>query len=243
MQVWQENLRQINQWLEQPAGQRLLELERKVLQEHLASFESISSKECLLIYNGQHYHHLNFGYQQIIKIAEYYDSHVDVVAEPFALPFSENSVDVFILPYVLECGFPIQQVISECYRVLKPEGLLMVSGLNSHGILQWQLQRTPEFAKLTILSVNTLKKMLFLQGFDLVKQKKFSFSSLQLKSTLVEKLGSYVWHGLANGFVLSMQKRVELLTPLSTKIRWTAEPLAIKNTRLASVTTERKSIG
>lgn len=237
MQVWQQNLRKVNEWLHQPAGQRFLELQNKVLIQHLHAFKAITEKKCLAIYNGQHYAGINFGYQQVIKIAPYYDYNADVAAEPSALPFSENAIDVIILPYVLGCGLSLQKIILECYRVLKPQGVLVVCEFNPHSILRYQW---PESKKYSTLSVKQLQRKLFLQGFDLLNQQKFSFSSLCAKSNLLEKLGCYLWPGLGNGFILNMQKRVESLTPLAKKPHWRSEPLSIKNTRLANVATECK---
>lgn len=46
------------------------------------------------------------------------------------LPFAAQSLDLVLLPHVLEFAFDPHQVLREVERVLRPEGRLMVSGFN-----------------------------------------------------------------------------------------------------------------
>jgi SAM-dependent methyltransferase len=50
--------------------------------------------------------------------------------EPEYLPFDEQSIDLLILPHVLECSNNPHQVLREAERVLVPEGRVVISGFN-----------------------------------------------------------------------------------------------------------------
>ena len=67
-----------------------------------------------------------------------------IVAEPEHLPFDSQSIDLLILPHVLECSNNPHQVLREAERVLVPEGRLVISGFNPLSL--WGLQaRLPGF--------------------------------------------------------------------------------------------------
>lgn len=52
------------------------------------------------------------------------------IAQPEELPFETQSLDLVALPHVLESTADPHQVLREVDRVLRPEGRLIVSGLN-----------------------------------------------------------------------------------------------------------------
>ena len=62
--------------------------------------------------------------QQVLQNA------ASLVAEPENLPFDSQSIDLLILPHVLECSNSPHQVLREAERVLVPEGRLVISGFN-----------------------------------------------------------------------------------------------------------------
>ncbi|CAM4037578.1 class I SAM-dependent methyltransferase [Bordetella tumulicola] len=53
-----------------------------------------------------------------------------VVAQPDALPFESQSVDLLVLPHAFECTNSPHEVLREAERVLMPEGRLVISGFN-----------------------------------------------------------------------------------------------------------------
>ncbi|MBI3480439.1 MAG: class I SAM-dependent methyltransferase [Nitrosomonadales bacterium] len=56
------------------------------------------------------------------------------------LPFDSDSMDLVVLPHVLEFSESPHQVLREVARVLRPEGNLIISGLNPRSL--WGLRRT-----------------------------------------------------------------------------------------------------
>ncbi|MEP6941583.1 MAG: methyltransferase domain-containing protein [Betaproteobacteria bacterium] len=53
-----------------------------------------------------------------------------VLADPHWLPFAENSMDLIVLPHVLEFTDEPHQLLREVHRVLRPEGQVMIAGFN-----------------------------------------------------------------------------------------------------------------
>jgi len=53
-----------------------------------------------------------------------------VLADPHWLPFAENSMDLIVLPHVLEFTDEPHQLLREVHRVIRPEGQVMIAGFN-----------------------------------------------------------------------------------------------------------------
>lgn len=64
---------------------------------------------------------------------------VQVLATPLELPFATGSVDLVVLPHVLEFSDNPHQVLREVERVLVPEGSVIVTGFNPFSL--WGAKR------------------------------------------------------------------------------------------------------
>lgn len=64
---------------------------------------------------------------------------VDLVTDFDALPFEANSLDLLLLPHTLETASDPHHRLREAHRVLRPEGRLMVLGLNPTSL--WGLRQ------------------------------------------------------------------------------------------------------
>ncbi len=53
-----------------------------------------------------------------------------IEATPNELPFASESIDLIVLPHVLEFAADPHQILREAERVLRPEGRLVISGFN-----------------------------------------------------------------------------------------------------------------
>ncbi|WCM91334.1 class I SAM-dependent methyltransferase [Acidovorax sp. NCPPB 2350] len=62
-----------------------------------------------------------------------------LLADPVALPFPENSLDLVLLPHSLELSVDPHAALREVHRVLVPEGRVVVSGLNPASL--WGLRQ------------------------------------------------------------------------------------------------------
>ena len=65
--------------------------------------------------------------------------HVGLRAESTQLPFANQSVDLLLLPHVLDFSDDPHQVLREALRVLVPEGRLIVTGFNPLSL--WGVRR------------------------------------------------------------------------------------------------------
>lgn len=95
---------------------------------------------------------------------------VDVLCDLRQLPFAAHSVDLVVMPHILEFHDDPHQILREAERVLIPEGQLVIVGFNPFSL--WGLRRRlPNHAKNfpwngDYISVQRLKDWLQLLGFD-----------------------------------------------------------------------------
>ena len=143
-----------------------------------------------------------------------------------ALPLAASSVDVLILPHVLEFALDARRVLREAERVLIAEGHIVVLGFNPwswYGAwsLLWRWQGHAPWGGRFIAAAR-VKDWLQLLGFDIVHYERASFRppsarpALNQRLEFVEKLGAFCWPWFGNIFLVIGRKRVEGVTPLKT---------------------------
>jgi SAM-dependent methyltransferase len=66
-----------------------------------------------------------------------------IAADPLQLPLASQSVDLVVLPHVLEFHPSPHEVLREAERVLMPEGHLVLSGFNTLSL--WRLRQAMPF--------------------------------------------------------------------------------------------------
>lgn len=101
----------------------------------------------------------------------YRSDDVDVLADLRQLPFAAHSIDLIVMPHVLEFHDQPHQILREVERVLIPEGVLILTGFNPLSI--WGLRQRLPRVPLTdfpwnghYLSTLRLKDWLQLLGFE-----------------------------------------------------------------------------
>jgi len=117
----------INQWLE------LSNLGIYLAQQEKMFFGALTKRYGLLGASAQ------FGMPgwdllpscSIIQVPE------DVRMAPEAMAWIDASLDLLILPHILECSDTPYQVLAESWRCLKPGGRVLLSGFNPHSL--WRL--------------------------------------------------------------------------------------------------------
>lgn len=72
----------------------------------------------------------------------------ELLADPVALPFPENSIDLLLLPHTLEQSHDPHAALREAARVLVPEGRLVISGLNPVSLWAWRQARARWYRRL-----------------------------------------------------------------------------------------------
>ncbi len=160
------------------------------------------------------------------------------------LPVAPGSIDVIVLPHVLEFEANPHQVLRESERALIGEGHVVVLGFNPLSL--WGLWRLllvwsgkPPWQG-HYIGVTRIKDWLKLLDFEIIKIEHFYFRpplrSLRLlqKLKFMEQLGSYCWPWFGGAYLLISRKRVVPLTPI--KLQWRARRQTIV-TGIAGTTT------
>jgi SAM-dependent methyltransferase len=91
--------------------------------------------------------------------------------EPDQLPFAENQFDVIVLPHVLEFHPLPHEVLREVFRVLRPEGKLLLTGFNPfsyYGSKRFFGRDRSGIWGGEFIALSRVKDWLTLLGFDLV---------------------------------------------------------------------------
>ncbi len=94
----------------------------------------------------------------------------DVRGELCQIPLESNSIDLIVMPHVLEFSADPHQILREVERTLRPEGHVLVSGFNPRSLwgLRRLLAREPRAFPWTgeFISLPRLKDWLKLLGFE-----------------------------------------------------------------------------
>jgi SAM-dependent methyltransferase len=100
-----------------------------------------------------------------------YDAPADVIADPHALPFAENEIDLILLPHALEFAEDPHRLLREAYRVIRPEGQIVIAGFNPFSLFgarrYFGRGTTPPWNG-NFIALYRLKDWLSLLGFDVV---------------------------------------------------------------------------
>ena len=156
------------EWLATSQGQHLLKCEHTFFDQTVADIFGYNSLQLGL---PEH----SFLRASRIPLRAVADSSaaagVHVLMNMDELPFECGSVDLVALPHVLEFNANPHQILREAERVLRPEGNLVISGLNPRSL--WGARRTLG-AKVgypwcgEFIALPRLKDWLALLGFEVV---------------------------------------------------------------------------
>ena len=94
-----------------------------------------------------------------------------MIADPHWLPFPENSIDLIVMPHALEFTDDPHQMLREAYRVIRPEGQIVIAAFNPFSLFGAKRyfgreQRPPWNGN--FIALYRMKDWLTLLGFDVV---------------------------------------------------------------------------
>ena len=166
------------------------------------------------------------------------DGHPAVVADAHELPFAAESLDLVLLPHLLETSGEPHQILREVERVLRPEGQLLVTGFNP--ISWWGVRRMfgqtglpPWDAE--FVSVPRMKDWLKLLNFDIqgglfgCYRPPFESEQWLARFAFLESAGRRWWPIAGAAYIMHAKKRVagmRLITPARQLARRQARLLA-----------------
>lgn len=144
------------------------------------------------------------------------------------LPVATDSIDVIVLPHILEYSKDAHKLLREMDRALIGDGRVVIIGINPislwglwHLFLCWWGEM-PWSGKL--FPITKLKDWLSLLDFEIEKTKCFFFSpplrneKFLKKFVPLERLGRYCWPILGGIYIVVAKKRVVPLNPI--KMQW-----------------------
>lgn len=150
-------------------------------------------------------------------------------ANAAALPLTSESVDLVLLPHVLEFHSYPHQILREAERVLIPEGHVVIACFNpmslwglAHFLLAWR-RRVPWCGKFR--HQTRIKDWLQLLGFEIVECKgvfyrpPFQHEKTMQKLAFMERLGQYDLPFGNASTILVAKKRTVTLTPVKPSWR------------------------
>lgn len=146
-----------------------------------------------------------------------------------ALPFANQSVDLLLLPHVLDFTLYPQEVLREAHRVLMPEGRLLITGFNPCSLWIWRRIFKRDLWRSNQITLPRLKDWLILLGFESMQGEYFGYTlPLQHPQWLemtewMDAVGNRWWPLLGSVYCLDMIKRVHgmhMLTP-----QWNMAPI------------------
>lgn len=146
-----------------------------------------------------------------------------------ALPLAPNSIDVLLLPHVLEFAADPHRVLREAERVLIGEGHLVILAFNPWSwfglwslLARWR-GHAPWGGR--FIAVARVKDWLQLLGFDILRIERAAYrpplrsAAFNRRLEFMDRLGAFCWPWFGNVFLIVARKRVEGMTPLKASWR------------------------
>lgn len=226
--VWQ----MLRDWYKTPLGQRLDLLEQQQLAEilpdlfgyHICQLGLTGTLNLLTTSRISHHVVMDCVAEEPMDRAGFKGS-------PLLLPLRPDSVDVLILPHILEFTDYPHEVLREVERTLIPEGHIVILGFNplSPWII-WRLmfawrRKLPWCGR--FYSTTRVKDWLALLGFDIELTHHYFYrppvqhKGVMQKLRFIEPLAGKLFKIFGGCYVIVGRKRVETLTPIRT--RWKAK--------------------
>jgi len=166
-----------------------------------------------------------------------------------ALPVASDSLDVVVVPHMLEFDANPHQALREVERVLVPEGHVVITGFNPWSLMGlWRrLGGRGRGAPWNgcFLSLTRVKDWLALLGVDIVDVSTFFFRAPGGSERVIERLrmldtlGERFWPYLGGAYLVVGRKRIITLTPIKT--RWKPERKLV-TARWAEPTTRARQL-
>ncbi len=242
-------IQQWDNWLENFAGQNVLEAEKKILPSILSKFYGTQS---LLIGSPRQYELLKSCVipNQMLLSPMLRPGHQNnifsIESGLHELPIASGSIDLVLLPHILEYIDNPRQALAEACRIVKPQGHIVIFGFNPISFWGfkklWSKNKSPPWSG-NFFSARSIKEWLWLADFELVAQKTFMYRPPVNNIKLYKKLEFMEWLGrklhapIGGIYLIVAQAKVIPLTPI--KLTWKQK---ISDVRLPAIGMPRPTI-
>jgi SAM-dependent methyltransferase len=220
---------QMDKWLKEFPGQSILATEKKFLPSLLSEYYG---SQVLLIGTPNQHELLRTSIipnRMLLTPLPTKTLHTirSIESDLHELPIASGSVDLVILPHILEYLDNPQHLLQEACRIVRPQGHIVICGFNPFSL--WGIKKLFTRSNDVPWSANfiqsgLIKKWLRLADFKLVRQTATLFRPPTQFQTLFDQLEFLEWLGskcyapLGGVYVLVAQAKVIPLTPI--KLRW-----------------------
>lgn len=201
-------------WFETPLGQYLLQREQAYHDQVVANIFGFNALQL-----GLPSHDFLRASRIPARFQAGLGADVALRVAPEQLPVASQSIDLLLLPHVLEFSAHPHQILREAERVLMPEGSLIISGYNPFSL--WGLWRMLPYNRRAypwcgrFISLPRLKDWLALLGLEVVGGRMccytppFRKERLLARFRFMEDAGDR-WWALAGGvYFIHARKRVQ----------------------------------
>jgi len=159
-----------------------------------------------------------------------------VWGEPTALPVATDSIDLVVLPHVLDFAKDPHQILREVERVLIPGGSMIVFGFSPWSLwgvwrlFHWRSNSVPWCGQ--FISPQRMRDWLSLLGFDIQRCDGLMFrppmgrKKVMQRMQVLERMGARFWPPFSGVYGIQAVKRVSKLTPI--KPQWGLRSKRIK---------------
>ncbi|MEX2354001.1 MAG: methyltransferase domain-containing protein [Gammaproteobacteria bacterium] len=222
--------KRLQAWFERPLGQYLLEREQAVLDRILPNLFGYHLMQIGLLYRDNFLNSSCISHRILVQLDEEGELQqgADMQCAQDYIPLAADSVDVVVLPHVLEYSANPHRLLREIERILIGEGHLIIIGFNPwsfcgvwRALLAWRDE--PPWSG-HFFSYGRLRDWFSLLDFEQVHIERFfylpPFRNMKLirKLDFIEKIGSYCCPFVGGVNVIVVKKRVIPLTPV--KLIW-----------------------
>ena len=204
--------RTLSDWLVTPQGQYVMMREQAVFDRSVADIFGFNAVQL-----GLPQHHLLRSSRIPLHILAGKEPGVKLWLETVELPFETGSIDLVLLPHVLEFNQHPHEILREVERVLQPEGSVIISGFNPLSL--WGLRRALGSKEGypwcgNFISVQRMKDWMALLGFEVdaahyaCYAPPFNGSTLLTRAQSLEPVKERNLAAIGGIYVLQAKKRV-----------------------------------
>ena len=221
-------LRQMDLWYQSLLGSELLLAERIELDKILPRFfgghllQAGGSSETWIFEKSPIWHKIRYSpeYASVFRGPS-------VQGKFHQWPFLPESIDVILLPHVLEFVAKPEQVLQQSQLTLTPDGHLLILGFNPcslWGLMKYLGRRKTLPWRGRFNTLWTLRSCLARQGFDIEEERTLFFrpplsSKRWLRRLLaVEVIGRLLWSNCGAVYLVVAKKRIVPLIPVKSSI-------------------------
>lgn len=162
------------------------------------------------------------------KIPNHYVLGGDIIANFDSMPLASASIDLIVCSHILDFSDNYQKVLQECYRVLIPNGKLLISGFNKTSLFTLFGKKQKILKEAKIVSLKKLKEDLINLHFSIKAGSFFCYAppidnnSTLSKLSWLENIGNRWFPSLSCNYFLVVEKNVvspTIIMPQQSTIR------------------------